>query len=424
MNDSLLEDLFTAYFDARRNKRNTINALAFELHFESNLFALCEEIVDRRYQVSQSVCFVTSTPVQREIFAADFRDRVVHHLVFNYVSPLFEKRFIVDNYSCRVNKGTSFGISRIRRFMSQCSANYTRDAYVMKLDIEGYFMQMDRCILYDKVIEVCRGNERSLKCDADLLEYLLRNIIFNDPTSGCRIQGRRSDWNGLPSSKSLFAAPAGKGLPIGNLTSQLFGNVYLHDLDQFIKKELGIRHYGRYVDDLVLIHTDRSHLLECRGRIASFLRDKCGLRLHPRKFYLQHYIKGVPFLGVFIKPHRVYIGRRGKSNFYRLAKQWNSIQQAGDRVSREEVLAFRSRMNSYLGLLSHYNTYNLREKVMHRTLDKSFRQHYVVPVSLQKIMLRQPVRSTRRMRVDVYRNRKSGFQRKLHGSGMCSCRPR
>jgi len=390
MNENLLEDLFAAYFAARKNKRNTINALAFELHFESNLFALYEEIVGRRYQVSQSICFVTSTPVQREIFAADFRDRVVHHLVFNYVSPLFEKRFTVDNYSCRVNKGTSFGISRIQRFMSQCSANYTRDAYVMKLDIEGYFMRMDRGILYDKVMEVCRSDAQSLNCDPDLLEYLLRNIIFNDPTNGCRIQGKRSDWNGLPSSKSLFAAPPGKGLPIGNLTSQLFGNVYLDELDHFIRKELGIRCYGRYVDDLVLIHADRSYLLECRQSIADFLDERCGLRLHPRKFYLQHYGKGVPFLGVFIKPHRVYIGRRGKANFYRLAQQWNSSQQTEDRITREELLAFRSRMNSYLGLLSHYNTYNLREKAMRRTLDKSFRQYYVVPVSLQKVMLRQP----------------------------------
>lgn len=389
IDQALLEDLFGAYFDARRNKRNTISALAFELQFESNLFALCEAISARTYEVSPSICFVAPTPVRREIFAAEFRDRIVHHLVFNWISPLFEKRFIVDTYSCRMDKGTQFGINRVRRFLSQCSGNYTRDAYVMKLDIEGYFMRMDRHLLYQEVARVVGEDVGMLRCEPDTLDYLLRQIIFNDPTQGCRIRGGSVDWDGLPASKSLFTAPAGKGLPIGNLTSQLFGNVYLDALDHFIKESLGMRYYGRYVDDLVLVHHDREQLLECREQIARFLNDECDLRLHPRKFFLQHYTKGVPFLGVFIKPHRIYPGKRVKAGFYRVARDWNRRVSSDDSgIRTEELLDYRARVNSYLGLMSHCNSHRLREKVMRQGFGSSFRRHFLVPSGLDRVLLR------------------------------------
>ena len=387
--EQLLEDLFTAYFQARRNKRNTINALAFELQYEKRLFELYEDIVNRTYDVAQSICFINFTPIQREIFAADFRDRIVHHLVFNYVNPVFENLFIGDSYSCRVNKGTDYGIKRIRRFISQCSRNYTEDAYIMKLDIEGYFMRMDRELLYQKVNGVCKNSASSLNCDPELLRYLLQKIVFNDPTANCSIRGRKTDWRGLPESKSLFCAEEGKGFPIGNLTSQLFGNIYLNDLDHYIKDELRVQYYGRYVDDFILIHKDRRYLLECRMRIGEFLRSSLRLDLHPRKFFLQHYSKGVQFLGVYIKPHRIYIGKRTKTNFYHVVRNWNTDWNAKEgRVTREELSIVRSKINSYLGLLSHYNTYKLRRKMMYHTLDTSFLRHLYFTNSLNKISLR------------------------------------
>jgi len=149
--EKLTLDLFQAYFDARKNKRNTINQLAFEKHFEANLFALCDEIVEQRYKPKPSICFVVNKPVKREIFAADFKDRVVHHLLFNYISPVFEKQFINDSYSCRTGKGTHYGIKRIDHFIRSCSQNYSKDCYILKLDIQGYFMAMNKTLLYDKI---------------------------------------------------------------------------------------------------------------------------------------------------------------------------------------------------------------------------------------------------------------------------------
>lgn len=390
MNDELLEELFAAYYDARKNKRNTINALKFELHYERNLFELYQELIERSYDISRSICFINFDPVQREIFAADFRDRIIHHLLFNWINPLFDRTFIVDSYSCRKNKGTHYGIKRIRRFISQCSSNYTKDCFIMKLDIEGYFMKMDRDILFDKIIKPINQKKAIIK-DYELVKYLLTKIIYNDPTKNCIVRGKEKDWNGLPASKSLFCSEENKGLPIGNLTSQLFGNIYLNEFDHFVKNKLGIKYYGRYVDDMVMIHEDRNYLLECRGKINRYLKSNLELNLHPRKFYLQHYKKGVQFLGVFIKPYRIYIGKRCKTNFYKTINYWNKkLMMSKSVLPTKELKTFRANINSYLGLLVHYKTYYLRRQMLFKVLKKDYLKSYIdFDLSLTKIILKK-----------------------------------
>jgi retron-type reverse transcriptase len=171
-------DLFSAYFNARKNKRNTINALAFEKHFESSLFNLCDDIIDYRYIPKPSICFIVDSPVKREVFAADFRDRVVHHLIYNYISPIFEKIFINDSYSCRIGKGTHYGIKRIDHFIRSCSRNYTRDCYILKLDIKGYFMAMNKTLLFQKVKKELVKRKNKLNFDLPLVLYLIEKTIF------------------------------------------------------------------------------------------------------------------------------------------------------------------------------------------------------------------------------------------------------
>ncbi len=270
----LLVDLLKAYYGARKNKRNTFNQLKFELNYESQLLDLCEQIASRTYKPLPEIAFIVNKPVKREIFAADFRDRVVHHLLFNYLNPVLEKYFINDCYSCRAGKGTSYGILRMQRFMRGCSHNYTKDCYILKLDIKGYFMSINKTILYDAV-KTLLAKEKSKKgvlpFNEELADFLLKVIIFNDPTKNCRIKGNKADWEGLPKSKSLFYARANCGLPIGNLTSQLFGNVYLTVFDQFVKRQLKVKYYGRYVDDFVLLHPDGEYLKSLVPVVRSFL---------------------------------------------------------------------------------------------------------------------------------------------------------
>lgn len=365
--EKIIFDLFQAYFDARKNKRNTINALAFEKDFEANLFSLADEIIERRYSPKSSICFIVTKPVRREIFAADFRDRIIHHFIYNYISPISENTFINDTYSCRVGKGTHYGIKRADRFIRSCSQNYVKDCFILKIDIKGYFMAINKKLLYNKVKDTILKHRLKIGFDLPLVLYLIERTIFNEPAKDCQIKGSRNDWSGLPESKSLFHARKDCGLPIGNLTSQLFGNIYLNDFDHWVKRDLGIHYYCRYVDDILLIHNNKAHLLSCIQKIKTYLDKSLELQLHPDKIYLQHFSKGVRYLGTVIKPHRIYIANRTKGNFYSAIKELNEIVK-DHKPAKEDNQIFLSRMNSYLGIMKHYRTYKLRKEILQKNL--------------------------------------------------------
>ena len=374
----LLYDLFQAYYCARKNKRASASVLAFEVEYERNLFELHREIIERRYEVRPSFCFVSKKPVLREVFAADFSDRVVHHLVYNYISPFFERLFIHDSYSCRKGKGTSYGIKRIEHFLRSCSRNHKRDCYILKLDISGYFMSIDRSLLYSKVKHVILRYQHTAVFDTDLVLYLIREIIFHDPTAGCIVKGDKRDWIGLPKSKSLFFAEQNRGIPIGNLTSQLFGNVYLDDFDHFVKCQLGCRYYGRYVDDFIVVHPNKKYLKSIIPVFERYLEEKLYLQLHQKKIYLQHVSKGVLWLGVFIKPYRKYIRNRTKGNFFAAIRSWNGVIEKAGGLPKSTVEKFVATMNAYLGMLGHCNTYKLRQKLLCEHLSPAWWQYVCI----------------------------------------------
>jgi retron-type reverse transcriptase len=360
-----LGELFEAYFNCRSNKRNTANAIAFEVDYESNLIALCEELNNGTYQIGRSIAFIVNKPVKREIFAADFRDRVLHHYIIDKLNPLFEKEFIHDSYASRVAKGTHFGIQRANNFIKSCSKNYSADCYILKLDVQGFFMHINKQNLFDRLSVFIQ--EKYKETDKELLIALCEKIIFNEPTKNCIIKGKKTNWDGLPNNKSLFHSPPNCGLPIGNLTSQIFANFYMNTFDHFMKKELGIPYYGRYVDDFIIVHPDKEYLKSLLPTIADFLKNKLQLTLHPKKIYLQHYTKGVTFLGTVIKPNRIYIANRTKGNFYMAIQKQNEIVKQ-HKPDKEAQAIFLCSMNSYLGIMKHYKTYNLRKKMLFKNL--------------------------------------------------------
>ena len=391
MENTLSEDLFQAYYDARKNKRNTQNALAFEMAFEKNLFQLYEDILDRKYEIGRSVCFIVSQPVQREIFAADFRDRIVHHLIYNYLSPIFERFFIGDCYSCRKQKGTSYGIKRIDHFIRSCSENYKSDCYILKLDISGYFMSMDRQIIYEKIQNTIASFQRKqiLNFDIGIFNYLAEKVVFHDPTQNCLIKGAKKDWIGLAKTKSLFVAGKGKGFPIGNLTSQLFGNIYLNDFDHFVKCDLKVKYYGRYVDDIIIVHQNKEELKALIPVLNEYLQTNLGLALHPKKIYMQHYSKGVQFLGTVIKPYRIYVHSRMKGNFYNEIVIWNQKIEAWSEFQEAEANQFLFTMNSYLGMMSAYDTFRLRKKMINEIMSKKYWHYFAVAKNYKKLRIRK-----------------------------------
>jgi len=384
---NLLYDLFQAYYDARKNKRNTISALGFEIDYEKNLFKLYEELKSGKYEIDPSICFIIFKPVQREVFAACFRDRVVHHLIYNYINPVFERFFIHDSYSCRKGKGTSYGIQRISHFMRSCSHNYHKNFYILKLDIKGYFMSINREILYRKIKKSLKGHCDKTKEDTDFVLSIIKKIVFNKPTSDCTVKGKKSDWQGLPKSKSLFFAEENCGLPIGNLTSQLFGNVYLDDFDHFIKHKLGCKYYGRYVDDFIIIHQDKEFLKSIIPEIREYLQKHLALKLHPKKIYLQNSSKGVKFLGSVIKPYRIYIANRTKGNFYQAVEKQNQLVK-NHKPDKKEKASFLSSMNSYLGLIKHYRTYNLKRKLL-KQVNAYWKNYFYFNERKNKLVLKE-----------------------------------
>lgn len=381
-----LEEVFDAYFSCRSNKRNTINALAFELDYESKLIQLWNDLNDGSYQPGKSIAFIVNKPVLREIFAADFRDRVVHHLIINKLNPLFEKEFIQDSYACRLGKGTHHGINRANKFIRQCSKSYTEDCYVLKLDIEGFFMHINKEILFSRLQKFIEAQYKQK--DQQLVLEICHKIIFNSPTENCIIKGAAKNWEGLPKTKSLFQSPKNCGLPIGNLTSQIFANFYMSTFDHFTKKKLGIRFYGRYVDDFILVHPNKKYLKSLIPIISNYLNNELKLKLHPKKIYLQHYSKGVKFLGTVIKPKRIYIANRTKGNFFNAIQKHNQVMELSHKPSSEDQNAFLSSMNSYLGIMKHYKTYKLRKRMLFKHLNGYWWNHVYLSGGIAKFVLK------------------------------------
>lgn len=361
--EQLLVDLFKAYYDARKHKRNTRNQLRFEMNLEENLVNLRDELYDRTYKVGRSTCFIIEDPVKREIFAADFLDRVVHHLVYNYIMPIFERTFIADSYSCRKGKGTLYGVKRLEHHIRSCSKNYTTTVYALKMDIQGYFMNINRkrllATVKEDLMKYSRRKSDTGQCwgeklDYSLILFLLEEIILTDPTQNCIIKGKKSDWDGLPDNKSLFKTPADCGLPIGNLTSQLFSNIYLNRLDQLIKRQLREKYYGRYVDDSYIINHCYATLRIHKETIRQCLREELGLTLHPKKSKIVRCCIGIDFLGIFVKPHRRYINNRTKRRIFR---------KSGPLLQCMDAEKLRAGINSYLGYMKHFKCGKIKERL-------------------------------------------------------------
>ena len=360
----LILDMEAAYQCARRHKGEKLYVQHFERHRRENIERLADDLLSHTYKPRPSTVFIISRPKKREVFAAQFPDRVVHHLYYNYTHELFERTFIQDSYSCITGRGTHYGIQRLADHIRKESQNYQRPCWVMRMDKRGYFMHIDRHILLDITLRslqkmgthrIAKGHPQTWadKIDIDFLSWLSEEIIMLNPKDNCRRVGSDDDWNGLDPNKSLFHTDNSCGLPIGNLTSQLLSNVYLNDFDQFMKRDLGCRHYGRYVDDSYVVSSDYDWLLSIVPKVREFLADHLHLELHMGKLHIMECGYGAEFLGGFIKPYRIYISHAA-------LQRMTTTLRALDMKDREHV--WRS-VNSYLGVLSHYASYNLRTQL-------------------------------------------------------------
>jgi len=375
------ENLLKAYFDCRKTKRQTVNALKYELDLEDNLNNLKEALVSRKYQPLRSICFVITVPKPREIFAAEFCDRITHHILINEVQKIWDKsvmndtttlqrqncsggvydtktdcsggiydtktRFIDDSYACRKGKGHHYGVTRVAKFVRE-------NAYYGQFDIQSFFSSINKDTLYNIFSKVILKQLKPAWWKDEVL-WLSHVIIFNNPTQNYYYKGDPSLKKFVPAGKSLFDQNEDVGMPIGNLTSQFFANVYLNELDHFVKETLGCNAYGRYVDDFLIFSNNKCDITNWRNRINLFLSSQLHLKMHPRKQQIQPTRHGVPFVGYFIKPWGVTVRR----NVVKAAK--NKIYGFNLCGDLEHVV---SSLNSYFGHFDKANSSHLRKHLV------------------------------------------------------------
>ncbi|MFA5942242.1 MAG: reverse transcriptase/maturase family protein [Candidatus Paceibacterota bacterium] len=308
-------NLLDAWKEFLHGKQKKKDVQAFEYDLVRNIFTLHSDLVSGAYRHGSYTHFKISDPKPRDIHKASVRDRLVHHAIYRILYPVFNSTFITDSYSCRLEKGTHRAMNAFRRYACQESKNHARTAWVLKCDIRKFFASIDQQIL----LEILRRHIPDERIIA-----LLQNII-----------------------ESFHSTGLGKGLPLGNLTSQLLVNIYMNEFDQFVKHKLKARHYIRYSDDFVILSRDRSYLCNVLQPIGAFLRDRLKLDLHPDKVFIKTFASGVDFLGwVHFSDHRVL----------RTSTKRRMLKAVSGNPSEGNV-------SSYRGMLRHGNAHKLSKLI-------------------------------------------------------------
>lgn len=328
-----LENLLEAWDEFKKGKRNKVDVQIFELRLEDNLFSLHLDLASKRYKHGEYTAFYIRDPKVRRIHKAEVRDRVIHHALFKILNPIFEPTFIPDSYSSRIGKGTHKGVERLEVFARKIDQTYGR-CFVLKCDIKKFFASIDHQILLNIISQRIK--------DQDAL-WLIRNIV-------------ESFSSEFSNEKNI------KGAPIGNLTSQLFANIYMNELDHFVKQRLKIKYYIRYTDDFVVVHQNQNYLLNIKDRIADFLKTKLKLTFHPDKIQIRKYRQGVDFLGYVALPKARVLRAKTRRRIFKKLKEKVHQFKLGQISEKTLTQSF----NSFLGVLSHANSYRLTQELRHQ----------------------------------------------------------
>jgi RNA-directed DNA polymerase len=310
-----MENLLITWEKFLRGKRRKKDVILFQIKLGDNLAGLYRSLVNHTYKHGPYLEFNISDPKPRKIHKATVRDRVFHHLLHKELYPYFDKKFIYDSYSCRKEKGVHRALNRFKFFAGKVSKNNSRTCYALKCDIKKFFASVN----HEALIKILR---RHIK-DQNIID-LLNKVV-----------------------SSFYATGPGVGLPLGNLTSQLLANVYMHEFDMFIKQGLRVKYYIRYTDDFIILSDDRKYLVDLLPKIEEFLKIKLKLSLHKNKVYIKTHASGVDFLGWIHFSRYRQIRTSTKRKVIKKLKGYPKPQTA----------------ISYRGLLEHGNTYKLRQKV-------------------------------------------------------------
>lgn len=368
------EDILEAYFDCLKNKSNTLSSIDFQVNYLQNCLQLYKDILTGAYNISESICFVIGHPCKREIFAANFRDRIIHHYIALRINPLFED-YLPEVICCnRVNKGTLTAINYLQRYILESPNNY----WIFRFDLRAFFMNINKYIVNDLLQDFIDKNY--FKDDKIVLKYLIELVCLHCPQNNCIKQSPDKYWDMVEPSKSLFNKDYKHGFAIGNLSSQLFISFILGLIVKYLNEQ-NIKYIVNYADDFVILG-EKQELLNIRSKLQKFLQSNLEITLHPKKQYLQHQSKGVKFIGAYIKPNIKYISGRTLDRFHgKLLKFINTSQY----VSLTKRV---STINSYLGLMKHFNSYKIR-KNFSKQIIKCFNKEIYFKSKFKSIKIRK-----------------------------------
>ncbi|WPZ18931.1 reverse transcriptase domain-containing protein [Geobacillus subterraneus] len=334
------ENLYNAYLNARKNKRFRGDVLEFSHNLEENLIQIQNELIYKTYKVGRYREFYVYDPKKRLVMALPFKDRVVQWAIYRVLEPVFDRQFIYDSYACRKGKGVQKAADRLQYWLRKLDRG-RKNPYYLKLDISKYFYRID----HDVLMGILR---RKVK-DQDVL-WLLEKIVRSEDTKF-----------GIPLGDHDFEQERidGVGMPIGNLTSQLFANLYLNELDQYAKHELHLHYYIRYMDDVIVLHESKQELRKVLEEIDIFLRSELRLQLN-NKTAIRPIRQGIEFVGYRIWPTHRKLKKKTAKKMKRRLKYLKRAYARGE-VDADEI---RSTLMSYLGLMKHANCHRLRQKIL------------------------------------------------------------
>ncbi len=316
-----IPNILLAWEEFLPGKRKRNDVAIFQSRLMDNVLSLYYDLKNKNYKHSEYQAFNISDPKPRNIHKAIVRDRLLHHLLYREIYPYFDKKFIYDSYSCRINKGTHKAIYRLADFSRQVSTNHTKTVWVLKCDIRRFFASINHGVLKNILVKYIE--------DRDLL-WLFNQVVDSFHTDN----------------------KVGTGLPLGNLTSQLLVNVYMNELDQFVKRDLKVRYYIRYADDFVFLSQDKNYLINLQFSVCKFLKEKLKLFLHPNKVFLKTIASGVDFLG-----WNQFVNYR----VLRTITKKRMLKRVQSHYQLETI-------NSYFGLLKHGNTHKLKQEIIAKKL--------------------------------------------------------
>ncbi len=343
-----IENLRLAFKKAKKGKTKKRYVKRFKKDLKENILRLREELLNKTYSPHPLKTFILRDPKTRKINKSVFRDRVIHHALINIIGHLFEDGFIYDSHANQIGKGTLKAVERFDKFKRKVSRNDTRKCFILKADIKHYFEEINHDILMGIL-------KRKIK-DENVL-WLIKLILNNRMIGGKKI----------------------KGMPLGNLTSQYFANVYLNELDQFVKHKLKAKYYIRYVDDFVILHDSKDQLKKWKDEIGIFLKEKLDLELHPNKSQILKLEKGIKFLGFRIFYHHKLLRKSNMKHFERKLNQMKIMLEEG-LLDREEIV---EKLVGWLAYASNGDTHKYRKYIL-KNFNRLFPVEKSVPIKNKK----------------------------------------